>query len=91
MTEARQIMRRLDICESCRATVLNLLDQRIRRMLAVCETEEDKDHERACAFHLMEIMNILEGRYTCGVYDDFGRPARIDGPLFSQPQGSDER
>jgi hypothetical protein len=67
--------------------MIELLDSRIRKILSIdraeaAETGEESLAEAHC-FHLMEIQRILEGKPTCGIYDDYGAPPTIDGPLFS--------
>ena len=57
--------------------VVAIIDARIRKMREAYTSEPGGDPEErwmAAAFHLMELRNILEGKYTCGVYDDFGAP-----------------
>ncbi len=65
---------------------VNILTDRIRKMREVYTSEPGGDPEELWmghAFHLMEIRNIVEGKYTCGVYDDFGAPA---GKLAGDPR-----
>lgn len=59
------------------AEVIEIINARIRKMREVYTSEPGGDPEEVWmghAFHLMELRNILEGKYTCGVYDDFGPP-----------------
>lgn len=61
------------ICPNCRDFVIDLLDKRIARILEVSRAEpEEGDVSGAHCFHLMEIKSILEGKRTCGVFDDYG-------------------
>ncbi len=56
---------------------VKILTDRIRKMREVYTSEPGGDPDErwmSNAFHLMEIRNIVEGKYTCGVYDDFGAP-----------------
>ena len=72
----------LKICESCSREVINLLEKRMRRILEVgreqeMESDDDEDvvdYGGTHCFHLMEIINILKGKKTCGIFDDFGVP-----------------
>lgn len=80
------------VCEKCRAVLIDMLDKRMRRILAVAHEELAFQREHGNegnpeaggseCFHLMEIKAILEGRKTCGVYDDHGEPPSVKGPLF---------
>lgn len=78
--------------------MLELLDSRIRRILEVgreesaFQGEDDDDNSdlgQSQCFHLMEISRILKGETTCGVYDDYGRPLTIAGPLFPVATATD--
>jgi hypothetical protein len=73
--------------------MIELLNRRIRKMLDVAREESDDESEdelsplglaKAEAFHLLEIRNILNGEKTCGVYDDYGDPPTVHGPLFTE-------
>ena len=70
------------LCESCRACMIEILENRIRRILASRSEEPEESLAEAHCFHLVELRKILEGEHTCGVYDDYGPPATIRGPLF---------
>lgn len=79
------------LCTDCRTFMLELLDSRIRRILEVGreesafqgdEDDDNSDRGQSHCFHLMEISRILKGETTCGVYDDYGKPLTIAGPLF---------
>jgi hypothetical protein len=66
------------MCESCKAAMVAMLNQRIRAILAQEQQlkEDDGDGDdtaQSHCFHLMEVRRILEGLPTCGVYDDYGR------------------
>jgi len=80
------------ICADCVKCITNMLDARMRRMIAAAreedatgedDSEENTDLAKAECFHLMEIRRIIEGGTTCGIYDDFGPPLTISGPLFT--------
>ena len=86
------------ICESCKSQLVDMLDARMDRILEVARAElrfqrahgdaaigerEEMDAGSAECFHLMEIKAIIEGRKTCGAYDDYGDPQSIKGPSFS--------
>jgi hypothetical protein len=77
-----------EMCEGCRAFMLRLLDARIRKILEVGRDEEDEDLGQSHCFHLTELQRILEGKTTCGVYDDYGaaflKPSPI-APAMIQP------
>jgi hypothetical protein len=79
------------LCAICKAFMIELLDKRIRAMFTVAREEssgEDNDDfsevglMQSHAFHLLEIKNILNGKRTSGVYDDYGDPPTVHGPLF---------
>lgn len=84
----------VSICPDCRQFMSDLLDKRIRKILEVARDEAKFQREHGNAseldellggsecFHLMEIKAVIEGRKTCGVYDDYGDPPTINGPLF---------
>ncbi len=62
------------LCDECRTFMDDLLDKRIRKILAVSQAEpESDDSSQAHCFHLMEIQRILRGEKTCGVFDDYGK------------------
>ncbi len=67
------------LCDACRKFMVDLLGQRIQKILEVYREEAAADSEcngdigQSHCFHLMEIQRILEGKPTCGVYDDYGR------------------
>jgi hypothetical protein len=82
------------ICDDCKAFLIELLDKRISRILEVGranlaegQDECDSDIGQSQCFHLMEIQRIIEGITTCGVYDDYGKPPTITGPLFKANEG----
>jgi hypothetical protein len=76
------------MCESCKQFAIDLLESRIRAILAGRDPEpgdddcEDVDPEpgdddcedvaEAHCFHLLEVARILRGETTCGIYDDYG-------------------
>lgn len=79
------------ICDHCKPLLLDLLEKRIRRVLEVAKAENEKlgvsdEDDMATAqaecFHFMELKLILEGLPTCGLYDDYGPPKTIEGPLL---------
>lgn len=79
MSETRKM------CDGCKAFLIDLLDARISRILEVGRqelaegsTEEETDIGQSHCFHLMEIKQIIEGKTTCGVYDDYGKE-RVQG------------
>lgn len=75
------------LCAECVAFMVDLLEKRMRRILEVSRAEpDDIGLGEAECFHLMEIESILEGKLTCGVYDDYGPPPTITGPLFKEPR-----
>ena len=64
------------LCPKCSAVMAELLDMRVRRILAVASEEadgEELDVARSQCFHIMELTNIVQGKPTCGVYDDYGK------------------
>ncbi len=77
---------KLEICADCQPKLIAMMNGRVRRILEVAaeesENEEDQMHARAECFHLMEIIQIIEGKKTFGVFDDYGDPPTIKGPLF---------
>ena len=84
----------LAVCDSCRAAMVDLFEQRIRRILAVgrelgyAEPGDDDAYEdigQSHCFHLTELIRILKRETTCGVFDDYGPPATVKGPLFDDP------
>lgn len=60
------------ICPTCAASFTRLLQDRIRAILAVAEEEGEESVAAAEAqcFHLMEVMAVLGGRKTSGVFDE---------------------
>ena len=82
----------VQICDSCKALLVELLDKRMRRILDVADEElrfqrkhgnpGNPESGGSECFHLMEIKAIVQGHKTCGVYDEYGDPKTIKGPLF---------
>ena len=65
----------MTMCENCKREMIELLDERTRRILEVFRQETTDDARgigEAHCFHLMELKRILRGEPTCGVYDDHG-------------------
>jgi len=63
--------------ENAAPNAIEIIKARIGRMRDIAEANPEDDPEElwmAKVFHLMEVQAILEGKYTCGIYDDFGPP-----------------
>lgn len=89
----------MPLCEKCTAFMEALLDKRIRTILKIGREIQKEDEARGCepyddigeshCFHLMEVLMVLRGEETSGVYDEYGGPPKpppiptIRGPLFS--------
>jgi len=77
------------MCDPCKREMIAILEARMRRIMDVAYnvpecSEADVEIADAKCFHLMELRQILEGKQTCGVYDDHGEPPTIKGPLFQE-------
>jgi len=74
------------LCPVCLDFMRVLLNERMSRILEVGREEQtdesDGDIGQSHCFHLMELLAIIEGRKTCGVFDSYGPELTIDGPLF---------
>lgn len=86
------------LCVECQQFMVDLLEKRIRRMLTLAHEEPEEESAvglaQAECFHLMEIISIVSGKLTCGMFDEFGGPQSISiptirGPLFDglEPAG----
>lgn len=85
-----RVMPELRMCAACRTAMIDLLEQRIRKILEVAEQERTEDneyddepeavmHAKSHCFHLVELQAILRGQQTCGVFDDHGPPPTVKG------------
>lgn len=73
------------MCEDCKREMIAILTERTKRVLAVAHDEPGEDGvglAQSHCFHFMELIAILKGESTCGVYDDYGKPPTVSGPLF---------
>lgn len=74
------------MCPECTAFMRDVLEKRIRRVLEVAAGEPDRkaaiQDAQATCFHFMELLDVVSGKPTSGVFDDFGEPVTITGPLF---------
>ena len=63
-------------CELCKAEFIEMLEKRMRAILAVAREENHEDMMVAHAecFHLIELQRKLQGLPTCGVYDEIPEP-----------------
>lgn len=96
-TASGNLEKTMNVCDSCKRELLELLDKRIRKILHVAHESRPDGLEvnpdgsltdigiaETHCFHLMEIQRILRGEKTYGVYDEYGDPPMIKGPLFDQ-------
>lgn len=88
----------IPLCEKCKSFMVDLLEKRIRRTFELGHeedllhgkydgTDDGTAHAEAQCFHFMELISIIQGKTTCGVYDNYGKPPNpptITGPLFNQ-------
>lgn len=90
------------LCEKCTGAMIRILEERIRMTLEVgreerrfqeergVQFEDDDDIGQSQCFHFMELIRIIKGQQTSGVYDLFGPPVTIDGPLFATDGGTEQ-
>lgn len=70
----------LDVCETCREKILQLITERMRIILASADESGDPELrglEQSHCFHLMELERAIEGKTTV-----YPMEKEINGPLF---------
>lgn len=79
------------MCDACKTFMLDLLDKRTRRILALSHEEQDEERDAEAAqahcFHLMELERILRGEPTSGIFDEYGAANQGRGGSGETPPG----